>query len=445
MPYKLPPSPPRHWFWGHARDYARGPLDFITRAAREYGDVVRLQFPGLTAYLLSHPEQIEEVLRSSHQDYRKDQITRRLSLFLGEGLLTSEGDYWRRQRRLAQPAFQVQQIETYAGMMVESAQRTFLDWQEGQTRDVHEDLMQLTLSIVLKALCNVDTNHDQQALSPALTQVMQYFLNPAFSWARLPQWLPVPATRRFQRAVRQLDAFIYPIIRQRRIENENKGDLLSRLLLQRDDDGSQMTDRQLRDELVTLLLAGHETTALTMTYCLYLLSQHPKVEERLVAELDLVLSGRLPAFADLPRLRYADCVLKESMRLYPPAWALGREATEDCQLAGFHVPCGTQIWLGPWVVHRDSRWYDQPLAFRPERWQDDLARRLPRCAYFPFGDGPRICIGQQFALTEATLLLATIVPRFSLQHAPGHVVQPLPSITLRPKNGLRMIVHNRKS
>ncbi len=240
---------------------------------------------------------------------------------------------------------------------------------------------------------------------------------------------------------------MYRIIRVRREagQDQDAGDLVSRLLAARDDDGKGMTDRQLRDEVVTLVLAGHETTALALFYILYLLDRSPEVQDRLAAELDSVLRGRPPTAADVPLLKYTEWIVREAMRLYPPAWGIAREALSDCQIGGFDVPRGTQLFLTQWLVHRDGRWFEDPGVFRPERWDNDLIRRLPRCAYFPFGDGPRICIGNHFAMMEAVLVLATIARRYRLVVEPGQTLELLPSITLRPRKGLRMRVCRREA
>jgi cytochrome P450 len=273
---------------------------------------------------------------------------------------------------------------------------------------------------------------------------MKYFAS-LIVWVPWLQKLPLPANKRYRRAAAELDAVVFETIAQRRASPAHEDDLLGRFLASHDDDGSGMSDRQLRDELVTLFLAGHETTALALSFCCYLLAKHPEVEGRLAAELEDVLGGQLPAVEHVGRLRYTEWVVKESMRLYPPAPSIGREALADCEIGGYAVPKGTQIALMQWIVHRDPRWFDQPEAFRPERWDNDLARRIPRCAYFPFGDGPRICIGNQFAMMEAILGLATIYQRFHLELAQGFKLDLMPSVTLRPKGGVRMIVHDRKS
>jgi cytochrome P450 len=305
-------------------------------------------------------------------------------------------------------------------------------------------MMHLTLDIVARTLFDANVaGSEARAVGGALETAMKYLMSP-ITWTGLRRWLPSLGTWKFNRAIRQLDRILYGIIRERRREGRVADDLLSRLLTARGEDGSQMTDEQLRDELMTLFLAGHETTALALSYSFYLLSQHPEAEARLTAEVDEVLEDRPPTIADVPRLRYTEWVVKESMRLYPPAWAIGREPRKDCEIGGFFTPKGTQIMMNQWVVHRDPRWFEEPLTFQPQRWDNDLARRLPRCAYFPFGDGPRICIGNQFAMMETVLVLATVMQRYRLTTAPDYTLQVIPSITLRPRGGIPMIVHERQ-
>jgi cytochrome P450 len=439
-----PPGPRGHFLIGHALPILREPLDFALRCAREYGDVVRLRVGTMVIYLLNHPDAIEQVLRRDHRLFRKDKGTRMLSSFLGEGLLTSEGETWRRQRRLAQPAFLLDQVQKYAAVMVACTERALADWRPGQTRDVHADLMRLALDIVGETLFGARVAASADRVAWALGVIMEHFASPAGLFPLLGR-LPTPANRRYRRAVKELDAVMYEMITRRRADGPQGDDLLARLLTARDEDGRGMTDRQLRDELVTLFLAGHETTALALSFTFYLLARHPDAEARLAAELDEVLAGRPPTGADVARLCYTEWVVKEAMRLYPPAPAIGREALADCEVAGYPVRKGTQISLVQWVVHRDPRWYDDPEAFQPDRWDNDLARRLPRCAYFPFGDGPRICIGNQFAMIEAVLVLATVAQRYRLELVSDKPLELLPSITLRPKHGIKFVVRERRS
>jgi cytochrome P450 len=439
---KTPPGPPGHWLLGHTFAYERDPLGFMTRCAREYGDVVSLRFPGMPTVMFNHPDQIEYVLRTAHQNFIKDKFTRRMKPLLGEGLLTSEGAQWRRQRRLVQPSFHHAQIQQYGAVMVADADRMLRDWKPGETRNIHHEMMRLTLQIVARTLFDVDVAGEAKEVGELLEIVMDFFVNPLnLLPGRL--WIPTPLVLRFRRAAKRLDAIIRRMIEDRRPAAARSTDLISRLLTARDEAGAAMSDQQIRDELITLFLAGHETTALTLTYCFWLLGQNPHAEGKLVEELQTVLGGRPPTAADAPRLTYTEWVVKESMRLYPPAWGVARQAIDDCEVGGWFIPKGTQLALTQWIVHRDARWFDEPEEFKPERWADDLQRRLPRGAYFPFGDGPRICIGQGFAMLEAVLLLATIAQRFRLRLVPDQRFELVPSITVRPRYGVQVVVEPR--
>jgi cytochrome P450 len=428
---------------GHLIPYGRDPLRFLTRCAREHGDVVRIGLPGLTLYMLNHPEHIEHVLRGNHHNFIKDKLTRRLSGLVGQGLLTSEGETWRRHRQLAQPAFQVSAVQRYAPVMVEHTQRMLARWQDGRQVDVHAELTALTLGIVAKVLFDADTSEQAHTVGEAVELMADYYLNP-LNFSQWFQALPTPGNLRFRRAVRRLDDILFAIVRRRREQGNDPGDLLSRLLAARDAEGG-LTDGQLRDELVTLFLAGHETTALVLSYSCYLLATSWAAAQRWHGELDAELGARAPTAADVPRLRYTEWVVREAMRLYPPAWSIGREALGPCEIGGYAIPKGAQMFLVQWVVQRDPRWFDEPEAFRPERWDNDLLRRLPRGAYFPFGDGPRVCIGNHFAMLEAVLVLATIGQRFTLEPASGFQLKLVPSVTLRPGGGVHLVLKARKA
>ena len=444
----LPPGPRGRFPTGNLLDYTRDHLGFLTRCAREYGDVVGLRFVNVPVYLLNSPDHIEYVLVRNNRNFIKSRGERVSLGFLGQGLLTSEGSFWRRQRRLAQPAFHRERISSYGEVMVQSAERMTATWRDGEARDVHRDMMRLTLEIVARTLFGVPLKPAEfEEVGGALAVIAERFTGRGGVFFQVPEKVPTPGNLRFKGALRQLDTLIYGIIRSRRESGEevgSRGDLLSMLLAARDEEtGEGMGDRQLRDEVMTILLAGHETTANALSWSWRLLAKHPEAENKLHDELDEVLAGRPPAVEDLPRLRYADMVVKESLRLYPPAWAFGREAVGDCEIGGYHVPAGTQLIMSQWVTHRDPRFYEVPAEFRPERWKDGLAERLPRYAYFPFGGGPRLCIGQSFAKMEAVLLLATMAQRFRLRPVPGERTTPQPSITLRPRNGMWMVLQMR--
>jgi cytochrome P450 len=325
--------------------------------------------------------------------------------------------------------------------MVAFAERQLAGWRDGETRDLQAEMNCLTLEITAQTLFGAAADDRTAEVRGALAAAFAGFDARLGSWLRLPEWVPTPKNLAARRAVRRLDEIVYGFIRRRRASGEQRDDLLSILLHARDEgDGSGMTDRQLRDEAMTLFLAGHETTALALTWTGYLLAQHPGAAAKLRAELQAVLGGRPPAVADLPRLAYAERVVLESMRLYPPAYAIGREAAAPCEVLGYPVPAGTTVFMSQWVMHRDPRFWHDPEKFDPDRWEGGLAQRLPRFAYFPFGGGPRLCIGNHFAMMEAVLVLATMAQRFRLTLVPGHPVVPWPSMTLRPRHGIQVVL-----
>ena len=440
---KFPDGPSeglKRWSFGPLNN---NPLEYFTKIAREYGDIAGLRVLNFKTIFINHPGLIEEVLVTNARKYSKGKVLRANRHVFGEGLLTSEGDFWLRQRRLAQPAFHRARVASYAATMVEYTQRMLDGWRDGEERDVHREMMRLTLQIVGKTLFDADVESDAQEVGKSLELLLEIganFRRTIF----VPHWLPTPANLRVKREVAQIENILYRIIAERRASSRDAGDLLSMLLHAQDEDGSRMTDRQLRDETITLFLAGHETTASTLSWTWWLLAQNPAVEAKLHAELDAVLGDRAPALDDLPKLAYAGHVITESLRLYPAAWGLARLVVEDHEIAGYPVTKGMGVAMAQWVVHRDARWYDAPEEFRPERWNDDLLKRLPRFAYFPFGGGARQCIGNTFALMEATLILATIARKFRLRLVANHPVVPLASITLRPRHGVRVSLESRQ-
>ena len=440
-----PPGPKGRWPLGSLLEFRRNNLAFYERCAREFGDVAFYRFGPKQIYQVNHPDLVEYVLVSGNRHFTKNFAIRILDPVLGNGLVSSEGNFWLRQRKLMQPAFLRPRLASYGPLMVAATERLLATWQDGQPRALHADMMQLTLQIAAEVLFGADVPADAVQIVAASAEIIQgYFADRFEGLLPVPRWLPTPGNRRLKRAVRRLDEIVYGFIKQRRAGGEDRGDLLSILLRARDeDDGSRMTDRQLRDEVMTLFLAGHETTALALSWAWYLLARHPDVEAKLLAELHAVLGGRTPTAADVPRLRYAEHVMLETMRLYPPVYAFGREAAEECELGGWRVPVGANVFLVQWTMHRDPRWFPEPARFDPDRWADGLVQRIPKYAYFPFGGGPRVCIGNTFALMEAVLVLATILPRFHITLDPAHPVTPWPSITLRPRYGIKATVHRR--
>jgi cytochrome P450 len=413
-------------------------ITYLKKCTREYGDIVFFRFLGVPACYLSKPEYIESVLVTQNNNFVKSKDYRAMRRVLGNGLLLSEGEFWRRQRKLIQPAFHQEKITAYAQIMVDYTQRMLETWSDGQTLDMHEAMMRLTLGIVAKTLFDADVSHEAEDVDAALTVLMGKFLRQAGMALLLPRWFPLPTSQLLKHAVGRLDKVIYGIIEQRRASGQMSGDLLSAFLQTRDDEGVGMTDRQLHDEIMTLFLAGHETTANVLSWAWLLLGQNPEVEQKLIEELDRVLNGKIPTPADLPRLAYTDMVLRESMRLYPPVWVIGRRALSSFRLGDYEIPANTNMLISQYLMHRDARYFPEPERFDPERWRagDPRAASLPRFAYFPFGGGPRVCIGAAFGLMEAVLLLATIAQKFKIEVAPGEKVIMQPSVTLRPRNGI---------
>ena len=446
-PGSRPPGPTGTRVMGVMREFNRDSLGFIERAQREYGDIVWMRFLYVPAMFLYHPNEIEYVLTTNARNFWKA-MSLRSNFFhrlVGNGLLTSDGEDWKRQRRLTAPAFHRERIAAYAQTMVGYTERLTTDWRDGQVRDMHRDMMRLTLEIVVQCLFSADVSRDVDEVGETLKQLVKPFAAQATVKWIINNRLPTPQHLNFHRLAQKIDRVVYRIIAERRASGKDEGDLLSMLLAARDDDGSQMTDQQLRDEVMTLFLAGHETTALTLSWTWYLLGKDPEVERKFHAELDEVLAGREPTMADLPKLKYTEKILKESMRLYPPAYGLGREAINDCEIGGYHVPAGTQIFVFQWATQRDERFFEDPAAFKPDRWTAEFEAQLPKYAYFPFGAGPRVCVGASFAMMEMILVLATIGQKFRLSLVPVHPVEVYPAMSLRPKEGVKVTVEIRNS
>ncbi len=441
-----PPSSVGKPLVGHLLKFRRNPLKLLTELADQHGDVVRFKMGPRNIYLINNPEYIKDVLVTNNRNFVKSRGLEMAKKFLGEGLLTSEGEFHRRQRRLTQPAFHRQRINAYAEVMVEYASRARERWQDGQALNIAQEMMQLTLAIVGKTLFDANVEDEATEIGAALTDVMQLFERITSPFAALLEMLPLPSNRRWMEAKERLDSTMYRIINEHRATGVDRGDLLSMLLLAQDEegDGSSMNDEQLRDEAMTLFVAGHETTANALTWTWYLLSQHPKVEAKLHEEIDSVLAGELPKPDDFARLRYTEMVLAEAMRLYPPAWTLGRRALNDYRIGQYVVPADSIVLMSPWVMHHDARFYPEPYKFDPERWTVEARESRPKFAYFPFGGGPRVCIGEQFASMEGVLLIATIAQQWKMRLAPDQRVEPKPMITLRPKYGMRLVLQSRR-
>jgi cytochrome P450 len=440
------PGPKPGWIGGNLPEFNRDPLGFLTRCAREYGDVVELRFANFPIFVLSHPRLIEEVLVTKNRSFQKGRGLARTRELLGNGLLTSEGDFWRRQRRLAQPAFHHERIRHYGEIMQRRTAQMLDRWVDGQSLDAHEAMMDLTMQIVAEALFSADVSGNASVVSQAMTVVLENFSRRNRQFL-LPEWLPTPTRRRTLKAVEQLDGVVYGFIRARRAGQTGAGggDLLDMLLAARDETGAGMTDKQLRDEVMTLFLAGHETTANALSWAWMLLAQNPETEARLHAELDRVLTGRTPTVADLPQLPYTEWVVTEAMRLYPPAWVIGRQANEDVEIGGVKMPKDAGVLMSQWAVQRDPRFFTESGSFSPQRWEGDFARQIPAFAYFPFGGGPRLCIGRPFALQEGALVLAMVAQRYQLKLSSAQPIIPRPSITLRPGGSVQVLIHARNA
>jgi cytochrome P450 len=430
-------------------EYLRNPPAFLEKAARAGGDIARFRLLQYNAYLLNHPDWIKEVLVTRQANFTKSRALERARVLLGDGLLTSEGDFHRRQRRLAQPAFHRDRLAGYARSMVDCTVRCREQWRSGAEFDVSQSMMRLSMAIVARALFSADIDSEADEISGALGQVFELFEALLMPFSQWLEKLPLPSKRRFERARDRLDQTVYRLIAERRASGRDTGDLLSMLLLSQDEEGDSdksgrgLTDKQVRDEALTILLAGHETTANALTWTWYLLSQNPEAEAQLHAELDRVLAGRLPTLDDLPRLRYTEAVFAESLRLYPPAWAIGRRAKQDFSIGEYVIPARSIVLMSPWVVHRDARWFPDPLQFAPERWRSGEIESRPKFSYFPFGGGARTCLGERFAWMEGVLVIAALALGWRLRMAPGQQVDTKARITLRPKYPIRMIVEPR--
>ncbi|GAB7095214.1 cytochrome P450 [Halolamina litorea] len=437
---EFPPGPDGLPVVGAVPQSIRGGLDFTERVAREYGDIVHWEGLGDHFFQLNDPEAIAQVLVHNNTNYVKgEQFQRILRPLTGNGILNSEGEEWRRNRRMIQPAFHPDRISVYAEMMVDQTEATLADWRDGETRSIHEDMMELTLRIVAEALFGVDLDRYVDDIEEA----MNTFLPASASLSNIlaPEGVPLPSRRKMARARETLDSVVDEIIAQKR-ETPGEDDVIS-MLLDAQQEGAPLSDEDIRDEAITLLTAGHETTAVSLTYTTYLLAQHPAIEEKLVAELDEVLDGERPTTGDLADLTYTEQVVEESMRLFPPVPSIVREAKEPDTIDGYRIPTGSKVFMSQWVVHRDGRWYDDPLAFRPERWTDEMRADLPKLAYFPFSAGPRRCIGDRFAMLEARLILAMLYGDYHLELDSGRNVEVIQTITSRPDEEIRMTVHER--
>ncbi|HEX2566113.1 MAG TPA: cytochrome P450 [Burkholderiales bacterium] len=428
---------------GQSLSFARDPLAFLAGVAHRFGDISYFKLGTIPVYFVNRPDLIWEVLVLQRSKFEISTMRQRLEPVLGTGMLTSRADLHARQRKLMQPVFRKSRIDNYAEIMSEYAGRMCGRWTNGEVVNLTGELMTFTIAVVAKTLFGQDIDEDSDVVSRNLSVLMQYF-SKLMSPTRGTLNLPLPSSLRFHKALRELDAVVYRMI-ERRQRDPGGDDLLSRLVQARDDETqAQMTEKQLRDEVFSLLMAGHETTANGLGWMIYLLAQNPEIDARLHGEIaDVTKEKPRLEPSDLERLPYAKAVITESMRLYPPAWFVGRTALEDVEVGGFTIPRGATVLMSQFIAHRDGRYFKEPERFLPERWSESFAARLPRGAYFPFSAGDRHCLGEGFAWLEMLLSLARIVPRWRFELVPGQDIRPSPSITLRPNKPIKMILRAR--
>jgi cytochrome P450 len=425
--------------------FRRDALKTFANLSETYGDMIR--FRGLwTSFLLTDALHIEHVLQTNSRNYRKGRIYKELIPSTGEGLFVTDGEVWRRQRRLAQPAFHRERIASFAKIMTDSTEKMLERWrgfaQNGAQIKVEAEMLRLTLGIVGKALFSRDLSKEADTVNQSFDVIREYMMRRLTSFIKLPLGFPSPRNRRFQKAVATADHMVYELIAERRRENRNANDLLSLLITAGDEEtGETMSDKELRDQSLTIIGAGYETTTQALTWTWYLLAKHPHVENRLHAELSKVLGGRTPTFDDLPKLQYTLMIFQEAMRLYPPAWMLSRTAINDDQIGGHLIPAKAEILLLLYVTHRHPKYWDEPEEFNPENFSPEKTAARPTYAYFPFGGGSRKCIGNNFALMEAQLIIATVAQKYRLRMTTEQIVEPEPSVTLRPGGGIEMSLH----
>lgn len=431
---------------GHMRQFFANPLPMLAEAPT-HGDLVRWRFGPFPVLVANSPEIIHDVLVSNASAYLKTSTTRAvMQPLLGNGLFVNDGDDWRQQRKLVSPAFHHKRISAYADLMVRYAEELAEQWQDGEQIDLEAFMSEYTIHVVSKSLFDAEVSGEEKELRETVEQVLQVVDKRLMTFFPTPMWIPTPQIRRYKAAIARLDELIYRIIQDRRggktgqQQITDKGDALSMLMLSQDEAGGQMNNKQVRDEVMTLFGAGHETTSRALTWTWYLLSQHPDVERRFHEELQTVLSGRTPTMEDLPKLTFTEQILKESMRLYPPAWVTTRQAAHDTTLGGETLKQGRVVIVNIWGVHHNPDIYPDPWAFNPDRFTPEFEKSLPKSAYLPFGNGPRVCIGNAFAMMEAKIALAVLGQRFRLTLKPGHPVEPQDMFTLRPKYGMLMDV-----
>ncbi|MBI5930837.1 MAG: cytochrome P450 [Chloroflexi bacterium] len=444
---KIPPGPRGKPIIGNLHDFRKDILTTLESAAREYGEIVHFKVGPREIFLLNDPYYIQHVLQTNHHNYRKGWALVRTKILLGEGLLTSEGDFWLHQRRLIQPAFHRKRIAAFGQMMTDCTSEMMEAWQpyieSGQPLNLTEEMMNLTLNVVCQTLFSTHITDAERAVVKDAMEVVLLFGLKNVTRPPFMEKLPTLGNQQARKAIHQLDKIVYRIIQERRAhpQDDEKSDLFTMLMSVQDEDtGESMDDRQVRDEIMTLFLAGHETTANTLAWTFYLLSENPTMTDALWAELDRVLDGQVPAVENLSNLPYTQAVLQESMRLYPPAWVISRQAINDDEIGGYPIPMGSAVIVSPYVMHRNPNYWEKPEQFNPTRFLDDSRPWRPPFSYFPFGGGARQCIGMNFAMMEAQLILATVAQKYQLHLVPTTKVEPEALLTLRPRNGLPMTI-----
>lgn len=447
-PKEIPRTP--NWFFKNGMEIRKDFIKYIHKNREELGDIYRLNVIGAQIFVLTHPDYAQHILQTNNKNYHKSFGYDVLELFLGKGLLTSEGDFWLKQRRLAQPAFYKKRLQGITKGIGEEAKILVQAWEkrasQGSTFDLREDLMEATMKIVARSLFSANVNEQIPMVSRNIGILNEFAVKRIQSLIKLPLWIPIERHLRFKKRGKELDELIYQIIESRKNTNTDYDDLLAMLMEAEDlDTGERMNKLQLRDEVMTIFIAGHETSAIAMSWVLHLLAQHPEIQEKLHEELDRVLAGKIPTFEDIPSLVYTRQVIDESMRLYPPAWLVGRKALEEDQIGDYHIKAGSNLLISTYEIHHHPDLWEEPSRFDPERFEPAKAKKYHKFAYFPFGGGPRMCIGNNFALMEMVILTASLAQRFNLIDRSKGAIQMDPLITLRPKDPIPIQLKLRKA
>ena len=442
------PGPKGHWFMGSINDMRRDVLGFYSKAQKEYGDYLRFRAPlGFKWHAFSSPDAIHHILVKNHSNYTKGaHWTRAVSMLGGNGLVTSQGEFWQKQRKLMSPTFHRERVIGFADTMVATATEVTKEWnaEAGKEKDFYSEMMRLTLRIICKVIFSIDISAKENELGKIVTESFDYVNYRVFHPFAAPLWMPTPRNLHFRKTSKALDDYVYEIIAARRSSGGDEKDVLSMLMAERhEEDNAAMTDKQLRDEVVTLMISGHETLSCTLAWVWYLLATNPQEEEKLKSELDTILGGKQARFEDIAQLKYTRMVLDESMRLYPAAWAIPRYAENDDEIEGYKIKKGSIIALLTSVTQRDPKYWDKPNEFNPENFTEDKISKRPKYAYYPFGGGPRQCIGIQIALMEGVLVLATLMQHYKPALPENYRVKEEVSFTLKPKDGLRVILEKR--